>query len=406
MPQQYTGEALKTYDRIHVLNSYHYNKLYISPEKIIYHINRHGFLHAYTAGKCKDYDGSKIYYIRDNLLTRDNLLRESLTTFYHSKAEAKAAWEAMQADAEANTAEERPQADAEPHHPANDQERPESAQDCQTENKTTGRPQQTATDREESSPQEPATAGAHNAATTAAKKTTIGQTTTRTDKAQQEATQRPKRGTHSPATYEAHKTATAPAGDQGTTAGDKDNTRSDKAPQRGTQPPQETATTPHPQQTATGSQPATVSEAQEPANDQEPKPAAPCHHPHSPATSPTEAQNARRRTNYHHSRKNATQSHAGSPQEIRSAADCHRRNLPQYPQPIRNRRNLPQGAQQAPQRTEPAQAIHASPCHRKSSHKPRRKATPRAYRQKPAFSGNNRISQQVFGKIFWVPNFA
>ena len=228
MPQQYTGEALKTYERIHVLRSYHYNKLYISPDKIIYHINLHGFLHAYTAGKCKDYDGSKIYYIRDNLLTRDNLLRESLTTFYHSKEEAKAAWEAMQADAEANTAEERPQetatatgttaggesitttetepqraaerpqADAEPHHPANDQE-----------------------------PQE------------AAKKTTSGQTNTRTDKTPQEATQRPKRGTHSPATYEAHKTATAPAGDQGTTAGDKDNTRSDTRPPRAQETNQE-----------------------------------------------------------------------------------------------------------------------------------------------------------------------
>ena len=60
MPIPYTGEALKTYEKIHVLMSYHYNKLYISPDKIIYHINRHGFLHAYTAGKCKDYDGSKI----------------------------------------------------------------------------------------------------------------------------------------------------------------------------------------------------------------------------------------------------------------------------------------------------------------------------------------------------------
>lgn len=369
----YTGEALTTFDRIHILRSYHRNKLYLSPDNVMYYINRHGFLHAYTAGKCKNYDGSKIYYIRDNLLTRDNLLQESLTTFYQTREEAKAAWEAMQADAEANTAEERPQEAATADGTTAGGE---SITTTETEpQRATERPQQTATDKEEPSPQEPATAGTHKTATTAAKKTTSGQTTTRTDKEPQEATQRPKRGTHSPAT---HKTATAPAGDQGTTAGDKDNTRSDKAPQRGTQPPQETAT-----------QPATVSETQEPATDQEPKTAAdchrepatrsgqttqgaaPCHHPHSPATSPTEARNARRRANYHHRRKNATQSHAGSPQEIRSARTCQRWKqrtpLPYIasPQPIRSaadchRRNLPQGAQQAPQRTEPVQAIHAT----------------------------------------------
>ena len=351
MKNPYTGEALKTFERIHTLRAYNKNKLYLSPENVLYYVNMHGFLHVFTAERCRDHDGEKIYCIIDHLLTRGNLLQESCTTFYYTKEKAKEAWARMQADAEANTAEERPQE-----------------------------------------------------ATTAAEKTTGGQTTTRTDKA--------------------HKTATAPAGDHGTTAGDKDNTRSDKAQQRGTQPPQETATAP---------QPATVSEVQEPANDQEPKTAAdchrepatrsgqttqgaaPCHHPHRPATSPTEARNARRRTNYHHRRKNATQSHAGSPQAIRSARTCHRwkqRTPMPYiasPQAIRSaadchRRNLPQGAQQAPQRTEPAQAIHAPPCHRKSRHKPRRKAAPRATgRQKQLFLETIGSASRFSGKFSEYP---
>ena len=447
MKNPYTGEALKTFERIHTLRAYNKNKLYLSPENVLYYVNMHGFLHVFTAERCRDHDGEKIYCIIDHLLTRGNLLQESCTTFYYTKEKAKEAWARMQADAEANTAEERPQeaatadgttaggesitttetepqraterpqANAEPHHPANDQER-------QDAHKTTGRPQQTATDREETSPQKAANDQEPQEAHTAEENTTGGQTNTRTDKTPQEATQRPKRGTHSPATYEAHKTATAPAGDQGTTAGDKDNTRSDKAQQRGTQPPQETATAP---------QPATVSEVQEPANDQEPKTAAdchrepatrsgqttqsaaPCHHPHRPATSPTEARNARRRTNYHHRRKNATQSHAGSPQAIRSARTCHRwkqRTPMPYiasPQAIRSaadchRRNLPQGAQQAPQRTEPAQAIHAPPCHHKSRHKPRRKAAPRATgRQKQLFLETIGSDSRFSGKFSGYP---
>ena len=106
MKNPYTGEALKTYERLHVIKSYYNNKLYVSPDNVLYYVNRHGFLHAYTAGKCRDYDGSKIYFIRDNLLTRENLLRESLTTFYQTKEEAREAWQAMQAEARANTAQE------------------------------------------------------------------------------------------------------------------------------------------------------------------------------------------------------------------------------------------------------------------------------------------------------------
>ena len=101
---KYTGEALKTFERIHVLRMYTPNKLYISPEGVMYFINKHGFMHCFTIGRCKGIDGKPLFCIYDNLLTSENLLHETFTNYYRTKEEARAAWAEMKADAETNTA--------------------------------------------------------------------------------------------------------------------------------------------------------------------------------------------------------------------------------------------------------------------------------------------------------------
>ena len=75
MINPYTGEALKTYEKIHTLNFYEVNKLYPFKDTF-YFINQKGYMHIYLLSAL-NFRGSKRYYISDNLLTKDNMLKES-----------------------------------------------------------------------------------------------------------------------------------------------------------------------------------------------------------------------------------------------------------------------------------------------------------------------------------------
>ena len=444
MKNPYTGEALKTFERLHVLISYYNNKLYVSPDNVLYYVNKRGYLHAYTAGKCKNYDGSKIYCIRDNLLTRDNMLQESLTTFYQTKEEARDAWQAMQAEARANTAQETAtESQREPEAVAAEEEPTEAEKDAQ---RATERPQKPATDQEKK-----------NRIPRNAKKIYITwlidtSSTKAGDHDTVEKTERGWIGTTATGTnyfmfvsllrnghavqidrIETQETATEPAGDQEKTTGDKDSTRSDKASQSATEDAPTVSETQSPATHAPATQEATTcdtmrqyaerttmprSGAHAPATDQETqRPAKDQEHPqttasqtteasqstHKPATSPTEARNDRRRANYHHSRKTATQSHR------ESARHRARTTLP-APATIRSTgRTLPQGTQEATGRTETAQAIHAPPCHPKASRKPRREARQGKHEhtcdQSPCFFPKAHDPRPILAKNSSVPTF-
>lgn len=71
----YTGEALKTYEKIHKLRSYEHNKLYPFKDTY-YYINSKGYLHIFLLSAL-NFKGSKRYYISDNILTKDNMLKEA-----------------------------------------------------------------------------------------------------------------------------------------------------------------------------------------------------------------------------------------------------------------------------------------------------------------------------------------
>lgn len=89
---RYTGEALKTFERIHTGRSYTPNKLYKSAEGLIYYINGAGFLHAYKAEKSSTPDKSiTAYRLIDYRLNTDNTITESGSTWYSTREALKAA---------------------------------------------------------------------------------------------------------------------------------------------------------------------------------------------------------------------------------------------------------------------------------------------------------------------------
>ena len=71
----YTGEALKTYEKIHTLKLYEHDHLYPFKDTY-YYINSKGYLHIYLLSAV-NFKGSKSFYISDMLLTKDNMLKEA-----------------------------------------------------------------------------------------------------------------------------------------------------------------------------------------------------------------------------------------------------------------------------------------------------------------------------------------
>ena len=71
----YTGEALKTYERIHILKVYEHNKLYPFKDTF-YYINKKGYMHIFLLSAL-NFHGKKQFYITDNMLTKDNMLKEA-----------------------------------------------------------------------------------------------------------------------------------------------------------------------------------------------------------------------------------------------------------------------------------------------------------------------------------------
>lgn len=71
----YTGEALKTYEKIHTLRSYEHNKLYPFRDTF-YYINSKGYLHIYLLSALS-FKGKREFYISDQMLTKDNMLKET-----------------------------------------------------------------------------------------------------------------------------------------------------------------------------------------------------------------------------------------------------------------------------------------------------------------------------------------
>lgn len=88
MINPYTGEALKTYDKIHSLRVYETNKLYPFKDTF-YFINAKGYMHILTLNSLT-YNSRKSFYIADNLLTKTNELKNvgQYTRLYDTKIEA------------------------------------------------------------------------------------------------------------------------------------------------------------------------------------------------------------------------------------------------------------------------------------------------------------------------------
>lgn len=84
----YTGEALKTYEKIHTLSIYEHNKLYPFKDTY-YYINNKGYLHILLLSALR-YKDRRSFYISDNLLTKDNELKEAgqYTCLYDTKEAA------------------------------------------------------------------------------------------------------------------------------------------------------------------------------------------------------------------------------------------------------------------------------------------------------------------------------
>ena len=76
----YSGAALETYNKIHTLRSYETNKLYPFRDTF-YYINTKGYLHIYLISVLS-FRGHRQYYIANNMLTKDNMLKEATQ---HSK---------------------------------------------------------------------------------------------------------------------------------------------------------------------------------------------------------------------------------------------------------------------------------------------------------------------------------
>ena len=97
---RYTGEALKTFERIHTGRSYYPGKPYRSPEGLIYYINKAGFLHAYKASKSSTPDKAlTVYRLIDYRLNTDNTLTESGSTWYSSREKLTEAARALEESA-------------------------------------------------------------------------------------------------------------------------------------------------------------------------------------------------------------------------------------------------------------------------------------------------------------------
>lgn len=71
----YTGEALKTYEKIHTLSIYEHNKLYPFRDTY-YYINSKGYLHIFLLSAL-NFKGKRQFYISDQMLTKDNILKEA-----------------------------------------------------------------------------------------------------------------------------------------------------------------------------------------------------------------------------------------------------------------------------------------------------------------------------------------
>lgn len=84
----YTGAALATYEKIHKLTIYETNKLYPFNGSY-YFINSKGYMHILLLSALS-FKGRKSFYISDNLLTKDNKLRNvgQFTRLYDTKKAA------------------------------------------------------------------------------------------------------------------------------------------------------------------------------------------------------------------------------------------------------------------------------------------------------------------------------
>ena len=99
---KYTGEALKTYERVHTLRMYQPGAVYMSPNNKPYYINNAGFLHTFDVSRAVLND-RPIYFILDMLLTKDNTLRETSRRWFDTMDEIREAFTEIIEEAKANT---------------------------------------------------------------------------------------------------------------------------------------------------------------------------------------------------------------------------------------------------------------------------------------------------------------
>lgn len=84
----YTGKALETYSKIHNMNIYEQNTYYKFKDHIYYYVNSKGYLHVVMIDTIK-INGKKNLYISNQMLTKDNILKEtSYDPHYYDDIEA------------------------------------------------------------------------------------------------------------------------------------------------------------------------------------------------------------------------------------------------------------------------------------------------------------------------------
>ena len=86
----YTGEALKTYEKItEGLTSYAAGKIYVNAKYgIFFYVNQKNFLHVLKLTR-ESFDGKYYYSVNDWILTKDNTLEDRQAYFRGSLKECK-----------------------------------------------------------------------------------------------------------------------------------------------------------------------------------------------------------------------------------------------------------------------------------------------------------------------------
>lgn len=89
MLNPYTGNALKTYEKVHPQGAYFVNKLYKFGENKYYYINSKGYMHFRLIGRVR-FHGKYLYYVSGQTLTKDNMLKDTgvYSSYYDELSQA------------------------------------------------------------------------------------------------------------------------------------------------------------------------------------------------------------------------------------------------------------------------------------------------------------------------------